>query len=271
MTALSPAALASVQAAFRDNYARVRTATIERLKSGQPPVVIRIEEELILRDPGGEHRFSFDTRTYESMKQLSHLAPLLALAGDEACDLQSVAEAVDAAAALEVDDDPDARAIVNAARALANPGVGAAINPERLRTFGKAVRPALEHAARRAAEADITALAGAMRKIEKQLGLEGMRNAFFVICGGHQPRRRELTRQFFERWRRDAFGARDSECHQLLYAEDKASVDEALELVATRIVDARIAEHIFGDPTRLDEDVLGHAGTSVLGEIRSLR
>jgi hypothetical protein len=270
VTKLSQAALGRVQAAFRENYARVRTATIARLKAGRPPVVIRIEEELILLDANGEHRFSFDTRTYEDMKQLSHLAPLLALAGDEACDLRAVAEAVDAAAALSVDDDADAYAIVSAARALSM-GADGAIDPGRLAKFGKTVRPALEHAARRAAEADIAALAGAMRKVEKKLGLDVLRDAYFVICGAHQARRRELTRQFFERWLREAFGASDYVCHQLLYAEDRESVDGALELVATRLVDARIAERIFGDRTRLDEDVLGQAGAAVLAGMTSLR
>jgi hypothetical protein len=270
VTELSQVALAKVQAAFRENYARVRSATIERLKSGRPPVVIRIEEELIVLDASGEHRFSFDTRTYEDMKQLSHLAPLLALAGDEACDLEAIADAVKAAAALSVDGDADARTIIGAARALST-GTGSAIDPERLETFGRTVRPALEHAAHRAAEADIAALAGGMRKVEEQLGLDVLRAAWFVICGAHQARRRELTRQFFERWLREAFGDSDYVCHRLLYAEDRESVDEALELVATRLVDARIAERIFGDATRLDEDVLGQAGMSVMATIRSLR
>jgi hypothetical protein len=270
VTELSQAALARVQAAFRENYARVRSATIERLKNGRPPVVIRIEEELIVLDASGEHHFAFDTRTYEEMKQLSHLAPLLALAGDEACDLKAIAEAVNAAAALSVDDDADARAIVRAARALST-GADRAVDPERLETFGRTVRPALEHAAHRAAEADIAALAGAMRKVEEKLGLDVLREAYFVICGAHQARRRELTRQFFERWLREASGDSDYVCHQLLYAEDRESVDEALELVATRLVDARIAERIFGDPTRLDEDVLGQAGLSILATIKSLR
>ena len=272
MTALPAAALARVHEAFRENYALVRAATIERLKNGRPPVVIRIEEELILPEPGGMRRFSFDTRTYEDLKQLSHLAPLLALVDDAACDRRAIAEALEAAAALPVGDDADARTIVDAARALADESSsGGAVDSGRLEAFGRQVRPALERAARRAAEADITALAGAMRQVEDRLGLDALREAFFVICGAHQARRRELTRQFFERWLKEALGDSDYVCHQLLYAEDRDSVDDALELVATRLVDARIAERIFGDPTRLDEDVLGQAGTEVLAAMRSLR
>ena len=71
----------------------------------------------------------------------------------------------------------------------------------------------------------------------------------------HQARARSLGMQYFQKRLGEPPGAEE----RVSYAEGVADAEEALALVGTRRADRAIASAFFGDPHRLQRDVLGDA------------
>jgi hypothetical protein len=55
--------------------------------------------------------------------------------------------------------------------------------------------------------------------------------------------------------------------HRVIYAESCKTVEEALKLVATRIVSANLGEVFLHSPLSLDDDVLGDAGLAAIRDL----
>jgi hypothetical protein len=75
-----------------------------------------------------------------------------------------------------------------------------------------------------------------------------------VVVGDHQARVRCLSMQYFEK----RLG--------VTYGEGISNIDEAVRLVGTRRLDRVIAKAFFGDPRRLQRDILGDAAHRLLSE-----
>lgn len=84
----------------------------------------------------------------------------------------------------------------------------------------------------------------------------------FVICAGHQPRYRELTKQYFRALITMRWPSADVEA-RLTYAESQDEV-AAIRLVAARRVDRRLGQRIWKEPERMERDVLGDAAAAAL-------
>ena len=83
-----------------------------------------------------------------------------------------------------------------------------------------------------------------------------------MVTGDHQARTRSLGMQYFCR-RLDE--PADSE-HRVTYAEGVSDEQSALALVGTRRLDRAVARAFFGDPQRLQRDILGDAAHALLAE-----
>lgn len=238
----------------------------QQLRSGDPPVVVRIDDRLILHSDEKPTEYEITGERYHELKAACHIPAAVHLALAEPDPLAHGASLL--AAGLDELRDAGAGidAIVSSTRSLLEQirlSAGEDLH-EPLVAYRVATRRALETLARQAAGLEIEALDCAMRSIEARLGREGLQKTYFVICGGHQPRYKELSKMYFRRWLVDAGWPASRIAHHTVYAEGKESLSEALELVRTRIVDGRLSAALFGDLTSLDEDVLGNAGTEQL-------
>ncbi|MEJ2256667.1 MAG: hypothetical protein P8X98_06610 [Woeseiaceae bacterium] len=266
--------LAELQDAFSTAYRRRKEGTIQELRRGDPPVIVRLSEEaMLLIGPAGPERFDLDTADYNILKQLSHIAPLVAmLATDESetcADRALIDEALESLHDSGVDG--VAAVIVDGTRELLRKiDTEKQKRAEHVARYRECVRPALEQIARNAATAELDVLARAMRQVEARIGKDGLERAFLVICGGHQARRGEMTKQFFRHWLAARLEDSRPDPHRILYAEHRGSIDEVLDLVATRIVDEVIADFLFDDPTQLDEDIMGEAARELLESASSV-
>ena len=252
---------------FHDVYATRGEGVWQQLRSGETPVIVRTGDYLILHSGGEATEYEITGERYHELKATSHIPAIVhlllaeeVLPADQAAllagglgELQRLGEGIDA--------------IVSSTCALLNRMPGRGRDPElgdALADYGRATGPALQILAREAAEIEIEALDLAMRDIEARLTGKRLQESYFVICGGHQPRYKELSKMYFRRWL-DSAGWPDARIgHRVLYAEGKESVDEALQLVRTRIVDGRLSAALFGVLTGLDKDVLGDAGIEQL-------
>ena len=80
------------------------------------------------------------------------------------------------------------------------------------------------------------------------------------MTGDHQARNRSLGMQYFQR----RFGEEPGEEERVAYGEGVEDADEAHALVGTRRLDNAVAAAFFGDPKRLQRDVLGNAVHALL-------
>lgn len=251
--------LGEVNDLFHDLYTARERRVVEQLESGAIPSVIRMDDRLILLAGGEAEEYVITGERYHELKAASHIpaAALLALSEPSAeyatrlGDLDAFADKIGEGAG----------AIISATRALFEQARTSTGNLDLLLAdYAVAARSALQELACAAASEEIEALDDAMREIETKFDRKRLDAAYFVICGGHQPRYKELSKMYFKYWLIDAGWSQPLVAHRVVYAEGKDSLDEALELVRKRVVDGWISTVLFGDLVSLDEDVLGDAG-----------
>lgn len=80
-----------------------------------------------------------------------------------------------------------------------------------------------------------------------------------VMIGPHMPRDQEASIQFFERLFQES-----SEGRRIVYAESLWKEQDALNLLATHVVDEAAGEAFFGDPMRMHRDLLADAARAYL-------
>ncbi len=84
-----------------------------------------------------------------------------------------------------------------------------------------------------------------------------------VVAGDHQARDRSLGMQYFRKLLREEPGKEE----RVVYAEGVTDAKAALLLVGTRRIDRKIALELFGDPRRLQRDILGDATEELLATL----
>jgi hypothetical protein len=124
-----------------------------------------------------------------------------------------------------------------------------------LRAFARAMGPALLLCTRDATEIQLKALHREVTRVLGELDEAERRDLEVVVAGAHQARVRSLAMQYFEK----LFDEVPGEERQVSYAEGVRSVEEAIALVGRRRLDRTIASSFFGDPARLQRDILGDA------------
>lgn len=80
-----------------------------------------------------------------------------------------------------------------------------------------------------------------------------------VMIGPHMPREQECSIQFFER----LFGEPE-EGKRIIYAKALWNEKDALDLLATHVVDESAGAAFFGDPMRMHRDLLADAAKAYL-------
>lgn len=260
-------ALCKFNRLFHDLYSARANDVSRQLESGETPVVVRMDDRLILRSNGDEMEYEITGELYHELKAASHIPAAVYLA---LTDPDSPADRP-AALAAGLDGMGDlgqgADAIVKMTRALLEHVRFSGRAPdlrEALTGYRSAVRGALQTLVREAAEMEIEALDRSMRDIEARLARKRLQETYFVICAGHQPRYKQLSKMYFRHWLVDAGWPESRISHHVVYAEGKESLNEALELVRTRIIDGQLGAALFDDLVSLDEDVLGDAGLEQL-------
>ena len=100
-----------------------------------------------------------------------------------------------------------------------------------------------------------------------RVGDENWDNIYVVICAAHQGRYRETTLQYFQKLLYEQAGLAAENEDRVIYAEHIDEPQAALELLARHIVDQKASLDLFGDPTRLQEDLMSDGAASYLEEL----
>jgi hypothetical protein len=113
-----------------------------------------------------------------------------------------------------------------------------------------------------ATRAQLGALDAATRSALEMVSHDERGALHVVVTGDHQARTRSLAMQYF----RKRLGERDGAEVRVMYGEGISTTAEARALVGTCRLNRQIAAAFFGDPARLQRDVLGDAAESLLAE-----
>ncbi|WP_394752560.1 hypothetical protein [Crenothrix sp.] len=259
---------------FHQEYQHWQNLAQQKIATGEIPVAIRLDDRLVLVLANQEHVYQINTDRYHELKALSHI-PLaiyfiVARSPSDLHSLSAIKEQLAALSdildALNVYTDPIRCALDELAESVSvNSGV---LAYDAVKDFARHLKPNFQKLLAEAADDEITQLMAAMSAIKLIVGdTEQCAEMFLVICGGHQPRYKQISKQFFERWLRQETNSDTETTHRVIYAESCKTLDEAIKLVSTRIVSANLGEVFLHSPLSLDEDVLGNAGIAAMDRL----
>ncbi len=265
-------ALDDVNDAFHASYEGAR-ARAER----DAPVFIVLADELVLVRRGERQSFSFSPRLFHVIKSAAH-GPVAIYAslhrlGDAALDppgrRRAVALRAKVAAGLAAlarePGPPDVLGplseVLRASLAFVDGALAdGRVRAEGLRAFAAATGPALLRAADDATRVQLEALDAHVARALGAMSADERRDVQVIVAGDHQARARSLGMQYFQK----LFGEAPGEERRVAYAEGVSDEAGALALVGTRRLDRAIADAFFGEPRRLQRDVLGDAASERL-------
>ncbi|MGO8791039.1 MAG: hypothetical protein ACLQVL_27160 [Terriglobia bacterium] len=133
------------------------------------------------------------------------------------------------------------------------------ISPPTLENFTRQMGPLLLANASEATALEMRELYATAAAWHKQLSPAEWSALHMVMIGPHMPRDQECSIQFFERLFREP-----EEGKRIIYAESLWNEKDALNLLATHVVDESAGAAFFGDPMRMHRDLLADAAKTYL-------
>lgn len=248
---------------FHSAYERSRDANAD-----DGPVFVVLANDLVLFHRGQRSEWSFSPRTYHVLKEVAHVPlALFSSLGNEPpehalgrsralLDWIERAQKDVAEAGLDAATTRDARQVLTlSAQALGGPLERAVVQK-----LAEATGPLLRRMIDRATALQLDALHEHVQAALDELGPAAVARLQVVVTGNHQARVRSLPMQYFRARLREPEG----EERRVTYAEAVSTEQEALTLLATKVLDQSIASAFFGDPKRMQRDLLGDSAQQLL-------
>jgi hypothetical protein len=267
-------AIGDANDSFRDAYGTAR----DRAGSAGAKLIV-LGNAIVLHHDGARREIVLESHLFDLLKSTSHLPiAIFAMLHEGVPSIDSrcraalerlkgrMREGMTELAAFEgpVDVIANARLLLDSSmqfveRALAESEVTAAA----LLDFARGSAPALLKATADATENRLRALDREVKALLEELDGDQRDGLEVVVSGDHQARERSLPMQYFER----LFGEKPGEEKRVTYGERIDDEAAALALIGTRRLDRAIASAFFGDPQRLQRDVLGDAAKERIGSM----
>jgi len=236
----------------------------------QVPILVVFPTDLILHSHDGRRAVGYCQPSFTRAKSAAHIAvALFALTGEEAnpaefrASLDGLIRHISAALAAASTSDcrlsEEVHALLERCLQYAS---SARVSPPGEGTraeFASDAGPRVLSITERATCEQIAGLHAAVEELFSKLSAREQGELQVVVVGDHQARVRSLGMQYFKRRLHE--GEADQ---RVTYGENVGDEQEAISLVATRLLDQRIALAFFGDEHRLQRDVLGDAAKHCL-------
>ena len=236
------------------------------------PVFVVLADDLVVFLPNGtKQTLRITPDIFHTLKAAAHIPVAIFAAvhqkNDEALgNLRSCIERARAATNGPSDPSDDAGAAIREVLEESMQFIDAALaapaglaGPD-LNAFARASGQRLLHLTALATRVQLDALHDVVEEAVHGLAVGSLDRLEVIVTGNHQARARSLAMQYFGK----RFGEPEGADERVTYAEGVESADDALALVGTRRMDARIAEAFFGDSKRLQRDILGDAVRDLL-------
>ncbi len=261
---------------FTLHYAVRREAARVRILRGEDPVFIVTGEEVIFMHRGRRRVQRLRSADYHRQKAACHmpLAAHLFLSDKIGRKLSNDERDTVLAFASELEDwtSDDAlaaeRELVSAtAEALRDVAEAGRAEPDRLaelRDFAAARFSQIMEAATRD---ELYALHEAVERWTSSLDASSWRNCRAVVCASHQARYKASTKLYFQRLFSESHGQGARGEGNVLCTESAGDESDAVELLATHLLDEELASFFLGDPRGLQQNILGDAAEEIVVEL----
>jgi hypothetical protein len=277
-------AITALNRSFHESYNNLIHRTFETLGKRKSPVIVMIHEDVILFHDGKEEKVNVIPKEYHQIKGIGHMSfgvyVTLANNGykplrpDIKEDLEHKQDLIAQALKyleynpLPLDYAATHRMMLESASNLIGKVLAAGeVVEDVLLDFCQKSAPLYLEGAQIGAKLEIDTLHDTVMNWIDRVGDDNWDNIHVVICAAHQGRYRETTLQYFQRllYEREGFSAKNED--RVVYAEHINDPQAALELLARHIVDQRASIDLFGDPTRLQEDLMSDGAAAYLEEL----
>jgi hypothetical protein len=267
--------------AFHHNYSQAIQRSYESLGQRDTPAIVVSGDHVTLFHDGKQETVSIIPELYQQVKSISHVSfgiyvtlanngfgPLADdIRADAAYQLDLIEQGLDILDILAIPAGFVAlqRDTLTAAAAIVRDVLESGrIDREQFLAFGRTSAPLYLDNAALAARLELDQLHEVIGRWRKQLGPDAWEKVYVVICAAHQARYRETTKQYFQRLFHEAEGLGANFENRVVYAEHIHDNEAALQLLARHLVDRRTSVALFGDPTRLQEDLMSDGAADYL-------
>jgi hypothetical protein len=265
--------LLTLNQAFRQSYARARTATLDRLR----PLVLAEGDRLVLLTGNGRQEVTVVPARYHELKAVAHvplaLYTLLLPTGQPAplddalrAELRSFRNLLAPARASLARRGFDAaqlarqyRLLDDSRRFLDETLAAKEVDANAVRAFSRRMAPLVLANASDAARLQIDAYRDQMAVWRRRLSDAEWGRLQVVVIGSAMPRRGHIAVQFFAH-----LLGEPGEGPRITYAESLWEDERALRLAGTRGLDTRIGRDFFGEDQRMHRDLLADAAAEYL-------
>jgi hypothetical protein len=265
-------ALAAMNALFRSGYRAARVETLRRLG----PVILVRSDRLTLRDGGRVLEEPISIPLYHELKAVAHIPlgifvllspwPEGALGERPIESLGSLRSAI-VAARPEIETCGFTAGQLARQHDLVERSLGfidavlatRSYSRTALDAFARACGPLVLANAAEAARLQIAAYDRCLKPWREAVGPERWKELRVVVVGRQMPRKGNIAVQYFAR----RLGV-EGEGPRLVYAEELSGDEAALDLLGTHLLDREAARAFFGDPERLERDLLGDGAAEAL-------
>jgi len=260
---------------FLSAYAKARTDVLQH----QGPIILADSDTLTLRDGSKRETVQTSPPALLPLKAVAH-APLALFAVVSVADqdrlepaqfetLRRLTDAMDRAIQALPRSDLSAEQRNRAGMILERCRTWAAavrdqakLSRQEFQNLVDQLRPAILASARDAARLRIDACHAAVTRWKRQLAPEEWGRLRVIVIGSQMPRKENLLVQYFAR-----LLGEPGESKRIIYAESIYEEPRALNLLGTHLLDSAAAQAFFGDPHRLDSDLLGPAAREYLNTL----
>lgn len=257
---------------FTYNYAKGLRAVENAIFDGSLPVLIRLGDDLITLHGQQRQTQAILSDRYHALKSVCHLPLALYMDLKEFCNKKLPPQNLQRLRALERElatfeaDETAMQSVLDTTRALIDElNSGRPLTEQRLIDYERNTRDAVSRCIYLAAQDELFRLHACVSRFTEVFTASQWQSLRVIICASHQSRYRESTRQYFKTLLQEHQGIEE----QVLYAENCASEQDAMQLLATHLLDRELAEFFLGSPLDLQQDVLGDAAQRVISKIFS--
>ncbi len=267
--------------AFHHNYRQAIQRRHEELGQKHKPVIIVSGDHVTLYHDGEQETALIIPALYQQVKSISHVSfgifvtlanngygPLIDdVRADLAYQLELTEQGLAILDQLEIPSEFIAlqRDTLNTAAEIVHDLLETGIvDEDRVQAFGELSAPLYLDNAALAARLELDALHKVIGRWKERIGPQDWPKVYVVICAAHQARYRETTKQYFQKLlhEKESLGANFE--NRVVYAEHIHDNDAALALLARHMVDQGASIALFGNRTRLQEDLMSDGAAEYL-------
>ncbi len=135
------------------------------------------------------------------------------------------------------------------------------VTKQELLSFTRKLRAPIESNIYDSVGLELAAINLQVMKWKHQMSPQQWSRLHAVIIGGHMPRQHESRMQYFSRLLEQG-----QEGDKIIYMEGSGDEQQALDLLATHILDRSIGEEFFGNPWHMHRDLLSEGAKRYLME-----